>query len=372
MEVSSMAEKKYQYVRKTFTFDGRRYEAYGKTEEEAIEKKIEMKKRLEEGAAAESKSATVDQWYARWKALYKDEQGITEKSLKMYDEKYNKYIKPAIGKKKIASVTEMHLQAIMNETADMSKSTALKVRMVITQIFHKAYRTRLIPFDPSEDLQIAKSTTEGKRRSLTERERELFLEVAPNIPCSEILLAMYYTGMRPGELRALTWDDVDFEEHEISVDKAIESGTKDKVKSTKTDAGVRIIPMRPQLEEILLGMEKSPDDNLVFHKQKGGRHTEFSLRRMWTRLLREMDIANGATLYRNHVVESTLADDLVPYCLRHTFCTDLEDAEVPINVAKTLMGHSSIQVTANTYTHSSKSTLHKNIQLLEADSDDEE
>lgn len=367
-----MAEKKYQYVRKTFSFDGRRYEVYGKTEEEAIEKKIEIRKKLEEGAAAEGKNATVDQWYTRWKSLYKDEQGITEKSLKMYDEKYNNYIKPVIGRKKIASVTEMHLQAIMNETAGMSKSTALKVRMVLKQMFHKAYRTHLIPFDPSEDLTVAKSATVGKRRSLTNRERALFLMVAPKIPSSEILLAMYYTGMRPGELRALTWDDVDLEEGEISVNKAIESGTNDTVKTTKTAAGVRFVPIRPKLDALLRKMERSPDDNLVFHKAHGGKHTTASFNRLWKRTLREMDIANGAKVYRNQIVESTLAADLVPYCLRHTFCTDLEAADVPINVAKSLMGHSSIQVTANTYTHSSKETLHKNIGLLEADSADSE
>lgn len=46
-----------------------------------------------------------------------------------------------------------------------------------------------------------------------------------------------------------------------------------------------------------------------------------------------------------------VADDLVPYCFRHTFCTDLQDAGVPINVARDLMGHSDISITAKIYTH---------------------
>ena len=44
------------------------------------------------------------------------------------------------------------------------------------------------------------------------------------------------------------------------------------------------------------------------------------------------------------------ASDLVPYCLRHTYCTDLQDAGVPINVAKYLMGHEDISTTGNIYT----------------------
>jgi site-specific recombinase XerD len=59
----------------------------------------------------------------------------------------------------------------------------------------------------------------------------------------------------------------------------------------------------------------------------------------------------GATVFRSQITESVVAEDLVPYCLRHTFCTDLQDAGVPINVAKYLMGHTDIAVTSKIYTH---------------------
>lgn len=51
------------------------------------------------------------------------------------------------------------------------------------------------------------------------------------------------------------------------------------------------------------------------------------------------------------IVRSALADDLTMYCLRHTYCTDLEAAGVLINVARYLMGHGSIELTARIYTH---------------------
>ena len=65
----------------------------------------------------------------------------------------------------------------------------------------------------------------------------------------------------------------------------------------------------------------------------------------------------GAKLYRNKITISAVADDLEPYCLRHTYCTDLQDAGVPINVAKYLMGHSDISTTANIYTHITEETI---------------
>lgn len=64
-----------------------------------------------------------------------------------------------------------------------------------------------------------------------------------------------------------------------------------------------------------------------------------------------------------------VADDLTPYCLRHTFCTDLQRAGVPINVAKELMGHADIQTTANIYTHRDQGTLHGNMALLDGTSE---
>lgn len=66
-----------------------------------------------------------------------------------------------------------------------------------------------------------------------------------------------------------------------------------------------------------------------------------------------MDIENGAEVFRGHIVESTLAEDLRPYDYRHTYCTDLQDAGVPITVAQRLMGHSDIKMTAQIYTHHS-------------------
>lgn len=62
--------------------------------------------------------------------------------------------------------------------------------------------------------------------------------------------------------------------------------------------------------------------------------------------------------------KSTLAPDLEPYLLRHTFCTDCQAAGVPINVAKELMGHSDISVTAKIYTHMVDEVFEQNRQRL--------
>lgn len=61
---------------------------------------------------------------------------------------------------------------------------------------------------------------------------------------------------------------------------------------------------------------------------------------------------------------SVVSDDLVLYCLRHTYCTDLETAGVPINIAKYLLGHSDIAVTSKIYTHTGETAIENARNLI--------
>ena len=86
--------------------------------------------------------------------------------------------------------------------------------------------------------------------------------------------------------------------------------------------------------------------------------------RVWEGFARALDLGMGAKTRGGEIVQHALAPDLTPYCLRHTFCTDLQRAGVPINVAKELMGHANISVTANIYTHRDQKVLHSNMAKL--------
>lgn len=347
-------------IRKTARYNGKKYEATGKTELEALRKLAAMLEAAERGEI--SSNSTVDAWYAQWLELYKRPKGLTEKSFGMYDEKYNKYIKPAIGRMKLKDVRDVHLQKILNDQAGMSESHVTKVRRVIRELFSRARKSRLIPYDPSEDLQLP-NYAKGSHRSITAEERKTMLAVAPNSRAGFWVVFLLYTGLRPGEAAALSWEDIDLSKKEIHVHSAVESGSS-RIKAPKTESGVRDVPIRDALVPWLTqrqGAPKSP----VFPTQTGGRQNSGSMARLWKTFKRDMDIALGAKMYRNQIIESKVAEDLTPYCLRHTFCTDLQRAGVPINIAKELMGHADIQTTANIYTHKDNETLHRSMELLD-------
>lgn len=351
-----------KYFRKTARFNGKKYEATGKTELEAMTKLADKLAAAKRGEETIGGSMTVDAWFREWLETYKAPKGLTTKSLGMYQEKYNGYIKPRVGRMKLKDVKDTHLQKIMNEQAGMSSSHAKKVRMVMQEMFKRARQSRLIPYDPAELLELPQ-TTKGIRRSITEEERTAILEVAKTSRSGLWVMTLLYTGMRPGETAALTWADVDFDHNEIHVHAAAESGSRT-IKGPKTAAGVRDIPIHSQLRHLLLAAKGKPF-NPVFMTAAGNPQNENSLRRLWTGFLRELDIYMGAEVYRNQIIRSVVAPDLTPYCLRHTFCTDLQRAGVPLNVAKELMGHSDISTTANIYTHRDRDVLHAGIALLD-------
>ena len=78
---------------------------------------------------------TVSAYYARWRELYKKSSGITAKSLSSYDEKFRKYIRPAVGEAPLSAVTDGDLQAILNASAGMSYSHLSKLRSLMQQLF---------------------------------------------------------------------------------------------------------------------------------------------------------------------------------------------------------------------------------------------
>ncbi len=365
----------YDYVRKTFTFDGRRYEVVGKDEEDAILKKADKLRELEAGRM--TSSSTVRQWSQLWLETYVKPRGMTPKSYRMYTDVLDNVILPAIGSMKLRQVTDIHLQKIVNARSGLSSSTVIKTRMVLRAMFKKAASIRLIAYDPSADLTLPKAK-KGGHRSLTASERAALLKVADYPDFSGYpnrsglwLRVLLYAGLRPGETAALRWEDIDLEAENIHVRQAKEAGSM-KIKDPKTDAGIRTIPINAELLPYLKAAAK--ESGFVFTQKNGRPLSEDSIKRRWETVKKYMDIELGAKVERIHpkgrrksslvITQHVLADDLDLYCLRHTYCTDLEKKLVPLNVAKVFMGHSDITMTANIYSHADAETLELGRSLI--------
>jgi integrase len=365
---------KYDYVVKTKQVDGVRYKAYGKTEREAQRKLDDILFEVRQNGQKLDGNTTVKKWSKEWLEVYVDTRDITGKSAGMYHEKLKKYILPAIGSMKLKDVRDTHLKKVLNK-ANTSKSTAQKVKITMQAMFKQARKSRLIPYDPAEDLELPKAPV-GQRHSITEYERKNILDVAEWHRGGLYVLLMLYCGLRPGECIALQWKDIDLTNGVIHVTKDLESGSTDNIKEPKSAAGIRDVPIPEKLLP-RLNKPKGGDFQYVLLQPKGRkRHTEGSLRCLWNNFKRELDIHMGAEVYRNQIVKHCYEkhplketedcwNALVPYSLRHTYGTDLQRAGVPINVTKYLMGHSDISVTSNYYIDTTPDVLDSAVKALD-------
>lgn len=390
------------YYHKYITYNGHRYHIAKKTEPELYIAVGQLMQQLQDGTKTLNRNTTVKRWSEEWLETYK-KGNITDKSYRTYTEKLNGYILPAIGDMKLQDVKEVHLQKILNSQRGMSFSHVSKIRMVMSQMFARAVSARIITFNPATNLLLP-DCEKGTHRSLNSRERAAILSVCDRHHGGLWVKMILYCGLRPGETAALRWKDIDFEKGIIHIQRAKESGSANE-KATKTESGIRDVPIRPDYLAELQKVKKDPFEYVFTQAQTKNRHkphTESSMRAMWksfkrladmemaeqqlraiaeepdkkkrrmlaaqmnsdlstTEILRRVEAGNLSTTYRNQLVihgeSKEVLNELQPYCLRHTFCTDLQRAGVPLNVAKYLMGHKDISVTANIYTHTTEDVI---------------
>lgn len=349
-------------ITRSFTFEGKRYYVRAQTEDDAIAK-IALKKRdLEEDRKRVSKNMLVSAWSKEWLEVYK-KPSVNPKHYRDIEAVVDKFITPAIGPMQIKNVKPVHLQKIMSGMTKYSDSYISKVYDIIRQIFREAYLNSLTLQDPSEGLKKPSGKGKHKRRAITPLERKLTLKVADTYRGGTFVLLMLYCGLRPGEVAALTWANVDLSKNVIHIRQALKS--EGSIDLPKTSAGYRDVPIPHVLAERLRNEKRK--SMLVCTNSQGGRYTESSMQRMFRVYKNKMNKAGGCKTFRGKVLPPfVIGDDLTLYCYRHTYGTDLQAAGVPINVAKELMGHENISVTAQIYTHKSDVAFNNAANLINA------
>lgn len=342
-------------IRRTFTYEGVRYYAEGKTEKEAELNREIMKKELEDGKKQISRDMTVSAWCDEWVSTYKDGM-VNKRQLADIRAVIRNFIEPDLGYMRLSRIKPIHLQKVLNGTGDYSASYIRKIYQILCGVFRTAYMNDLILDDVTKALVIPKGKGKHDRRAITDHERELTLKAAETSRGGLFILVMLYCGLRPGEVQALRWNNIDLSRKILHVTEAVKADGS--VGAPKSSAGIRDVPIPDQLYDRLARTEHGPFDLLVTNT-KGEMLTKTSTTDLWREFRRDME-----ALTEKNGVRELLAEDLTMYCYRHTYCTDLQAAGVPINVAKELMGHSSISLTARIYTHRSEKAFNNAAELI--------
>lgn len=334
--------KEYK-VTKSFTFDNKRYYVRADTEKEALVKMINKQRNLEEGKITYNGNTTVKEWANTCVDTFKT--NVAPITLKNYKGKMNKYIIEEIGNMRVKDVKPIHLQKILNSMQGKAQYTIKKISEIMKFIFGKAVENKLILESPTQGLVVPKGS-KSTHRAITSKERATIIAVAEKNPKFVYFLVMLFCGLRPSEVQGLRGNDI----------QVIDGTPMFNVRGSKSDSAIRYVPIPDYLYERL----PKPTFDYIFKNERGNKMTNNNNTTLWNNLRREMNIALGCKVIRNQVIPPyRVAPDLVPYCLRHTFCTDLQKNGVDIRTAQYLMGHADIRMTANIYTHTDTEELIK-------------
>ncbi len=326
---------------------------YGKTQAEALRKRAEAKRALEDGLSFDSREQTVGHYLERW-LDGPLKQTVWISTYEDYAWICRKHLIPEIGHIKLSRLTAEDLDYLYAKkiASGLGPSTVDRIHSVIRVALGRAVKKRLIPFNVARDAEPpAKVKKEVK--TLSKEDLAAFFAAAKGDRFEACFIMAALTGMRPGELLALKWPDLKLPEDpsepgEVRVRRSVSKTENGPVfrETTKTGKG-RVIHLlaevvaalkehrKRQLEERLQYAGLWQNHDLVFPNTAG----------------KPMDRDNLGQRHFKRLLKKANLPDVKLYALRHTFATLwLESGEHP-KILQEILGHSSIMLTLDTYSH---------------------
>lgn len=255
-------------------------------------------------------------------------------------------IGPALGGKLVTQISPSDIQGFYLQLGKrgLSARSIRYVHAVLSNALKIAVRWQLIPSNPCDHVDLPKAVRKTMT-ALSPEEAKAFLSVAANDPLEAFFLLQVTAGFRPNETLALRWSDIDFASGIIRIERAL-SGRAGKQTSEepKTSKSRRQVPVPTFVIEALRKRKEQQDSNaqnvdafgLVFRNSEG----------------RPLDLNNITKRhYKPLLAKAGINRNVRLYDLRHTCATLLLRAGESPKVVAERLGHSSIVLTLDTYSH---------------------
>lgn len=327
----------------------KRKAVYAKTRKEVSEKLTAALSDAQKGVIADGGPKTVGAFLTSW--LEVSVRGSVRKSTYDRNESLCRvHLIPALGRKKLKTLGAQDVAGFYRSRLDEGHSPASvhKMHETLHKALKQAVRWGYMTKNPADDVDPPKVYTE-EVYPLTRDDARKFLRAVRGDRLEALYVVAVHTGLRQGELLALSWEDVDLEERVLRVQHTItRDGGKYEIGSTKTAKGRRTVQLTRdavkalrghltrQLEEIeLLGDAFSQDYPLVFSSTTGTIINPTNLRkRSFAPLLVQAGLPH-----------------MTFHQLRHTAATILLLKNVNPKIVSEMLGHASIAITLDTYSH---------------------
>ncbi len=338
-------------IRKSFYSSISKTDAKAKAEQYKINQAVAEKT----GIGIINEKEQFDTWALKWLEIYK-KNNVKDQTYKFtYETNLKKYLIPFFGSYKLTNIKQIDIQRYFNEVKNtsngefLSSSVLSKHKMILKSIFDAAIDNDLCYKNPVKNITFPKIAPKQSRPVYTKDELEILKKYALENNRYDII-TLINTGIRRSELLGLTWNDIDFKNKSICIQRAVTQTTGriiiDKPKSTTSN---RIIPISNDFINLLQQIPHTsdyfipgniPDTPLSPHSYADN----------FCRFMKKMNKDIGLKI-------------LTPHELRHTYGTILRENGVDIYTIQKIMGHADISVTAQIYVHNDIEVLRKQLKL---------
>jgi len=305
-----------------------------------------------EGREVTPPEITVNEYFDCWletvaanRYSYKTLEGY--KGIIAYD------ARPLIGTLKLSELQPNQVQCIFNAMTarGVGSNTQRRLFSVISKAFDPAVAWGWLETNPLSLLKIPRREAK-EMHALSKEETRTFLAVTDRGRHAEYFRLAVITGMRPGEMAGLRWDDIDFERCTVSVQRSLAWRTKFVdgwiLMPTKTKRGRREISIPKSLADALAGLQRRQEDVM----SKAGRSYQndgFVFANRWGRPIYRRQFVGH--VFKVALVRAGLPRKIRLYDLRHTSATLLLQAGEHIKVVSERLGHSGVWITLEIYVH---------------------
>lgn len=300
--------------------DGKRVAFRGKSDAEVERKMIEFRERQEKGRTFK---AVADEFEERHFPT------LAANTLRSYRPALKRAV-DKFGDRYIRTVRAPELKEFLAEFArgGRAQKTVNNQRLLLNLVFEYAAGNGDIDFNPCASVKAPGNLPKSFREPASPEDEARIKE-------SDWLLPFFimYTGLRRGEAMALSWDDIDMDGEVVRVTKSVyHVGGKPFIKEPKTAKGTREVPLLYPLKN-RLAKEKKKKGYLF--SPDGGKSllTESQILVLWRQWARRSGVK------------------ATPHQIRHSYASMLHELNVDPKDAQSLLGHTTIAMTMDTYTH---------------------
>ena len=299
----------------------------------------------------------LDIWFKHYIKIKKSM--IKERSVNQIQLIYKTHISPVLGNILICLISPNDVINLITtlETKNLSQTYIENILTHTRAMFKFAAEEGVIARSPF--LHVKKKRQIKKvRRNLTIIEVKHLLEVSKSMdyPMYLMICTMLYTGIRPGELCALKWNDFGTDFSCVKIDESLTDSKFET--STKTISSIRTIPLIAFLQNEYkeLFQYKAPqfDEHVFMNRCKRPYKTD-NIDQKFRHLKKCI-----SEIYPNDDFS-----DITPHCLRHTFATAGINSGVPIKSMQALLGHANTRTLMDTYMHIEQNDQKVSINMIE-------